>query len=241
MQTILITGANRGIGLELTRRYLARDATAVFATCRNPAAANDLNKLGAQYADRLRIISLDVTDPTAIAQSVATVRSYTDHLDLLINNAGTFAGFVGGADPRVSQFGVLEAEAMLAMLEINSAAPVMITQAYADLLRQAAEARVINLSSDAGSITQRDSSGNLTYGASKATLNMLTRCLAGDLRGATVSVIAIHPGFIQTDMGGPNAPLKPADTLPGVMQVIDNLTLADTGKFYNWDGTIVPW
>jgi NAD(P)-dependent dehydrogenase (short-subunit alcohol dehydrogenase family) len=159
----------------------------------------------------------------------------------LINNAGTFAGYVGGADANVSQFGVLEAEPMLDMLRLNSAAPVMVAQAFADLLRRGTNPRLVNMSSNAGSIAQRNSSADLTYAASKATLNMLTRCLAGTLRRDGITVISLHPGWIQTDMGGPHARLTLDEAIPGVMQVIDRLTMADTSQFFNWDGALVPW
>jgi len=130
---------------------------------------------------------------------------------------------------------------MLEVFRVNTVSPVMVTQACADLLRRGENARVINMSSDAGSITMKESSGNYSYPASKAALNMLTRCLAAEFRADNVIVISVHPGWIQTDMGGNSAPKKPADTLPSMMRCIDELTMADTGIFLNWDGSIVPW
>jgi NAD(P)-dependent dehydrogenase (short-subunit alcohol dehydrogenase family) len=124
---------------------------------------------------------------------------------------------------------------------VNTVAPVIVTQAFADLLRNGTNARVINMSSDAGSLERRTYGGDFSYVASKAGLNMMTRCLANHLRDAGIIVISIHPGWIQTDMGGPNAKLTLAEAIPGVMQVIDNLTLEDSGAFFNWDGNHVPW
>jgi NAD(P)-dependent dehydrogenase (short-subunit alcohol dehydrogenase family) len=241
VEHILITGSNRGIGLDLTRRYAMRDGTLVFATCRNPDAADELNQLAAAYPGRIHVIALDVTDQQSLEQSIKAIQAHTDRLDLLINNAGTFAGYVGSTDPRVSQFGALEVEPMLDMLRINSVAPVMVVQAYVELLRRGTNARIVNVSSDAGSITLREGSGNLTYAASKAALNMLTRCLAGMLRRDGITVISLHPGWIQTDMGGPQARMTLEEAIPGVMQVIDNLTITDTSQFYNWDGKQIPW
>lgn len=238
---ILITGSSRGIGLDMTRRYLERGDT-VFATCRNPEMAAALQALARQYPDQTHIIALDVTDTISIDESLARVRERTGGLDLLVNNAGTFAGYVGNVDPRVHHFGALEVESILDMLRLNTIAPVMVAQAYADLLRQGQNARLVNMSSDAGSITQRSGGGgNISYAASKTALNMFTRCLAGSFRDAGVKVIALHPGWILTDMGGPNARMTLDEAIPGVIDVIDNLTPADSGAFFQWDGSHIPW
>ncbi len=238
---ILITGSNRGIGLDLTRRYLLR-GDAVFATCRKPETATELQALAKQFPDMLHIVQLDVTDPASIDASLARVSEITDALDMLINNAGAFAGSVGHADPAVRSFGTLQAEAMRDMLRINTIAPVMVAQAYAALLRRGHHARLVNMTSDAGSISQRrGSGGNITYAASKTALNMFTRCLAGSFRSDGVAVIALHPGFIQTDMGGPKAPLTLDEAVPGIIAVVDGLTMEDSGRFFKYSGEEVPW
>lgn len=240
MERIFITGANRGIGLDLVRRYAQRRDTLIFATCRSSHSAHELQALVDSHPDRVYILPLDVTDPAAIADAAASVSAQVDGLDLLINNAGTYAGSVGDSDPRVSRFGALEAAPMLDMLRINTLAPVMIAQAFADLLRGGTNPRLVNMSSDAGSLAMR-SGGAYTYPASKTALNMLTRCLAGTFRASGVTVIAIHPGWVQTDMGGAHAAYRLDDTMPALMQVLDHLTLNDTGQFFNWDGSPVPW
>ncbi|MBZ0299766.1 MAG: SDR family oxidoreductase [Anaerolineae bacterium] len=240
MQRILITGSNRGIGLELVRRYLRREDTLIFATCRNPQAAAPLQALAAQHPHRLLILRLEVTDAGQIVEAVTAVRIKVDGLDLLINNAGTYAGRVGDADPQVTQFGALEVGPMLDMLRVNTVAPLMMAQAFADLLRRGHNPRLVNVSSDAGSLTMWDG-GAYTYPASKTALNMFTRCLAHDLRADGITVISLHPGFIQTDMGGPRATLTLDEAIPGVIRVIDNLAPGDSGQFLNWDGSRVPW
>ncbi len=240
MERIFITGANRGIGLDLVRRYTQRSDTLIFATCRSPQSAHELRALADSHPDHVYILRLDVIDPAAIDNAAASVRAHMDGLDLLINNAGTYAGSVGASDPRVSRFGMLEAAPMLDMLHINTLAPVMIAQAFADLLRGGTNPRLVNMSSDAGSLAMR-SGGAYTYPASKTALNMLTRCLAGTFRAGGVTVIAIHPGWIQTDMGGAHAAYTLDDTMPALMQVLDRLTLNDSGQFFNWDGSQVPW
>lgn len=234
MKRILITGSNRGIGLELVREYLKQDDTQVFATCRSPESADDLNQLAAQHPQRIIVVSLDVSDRQSIQASVQAVREHTQALDLLVNNAGILPGGVANRDPNIAQFGQLEAEAMLHVFHINTIAPVMIAQAYADLLRKGNHARLINMSSDAGSIERRERGCDYSYPASKAALNMMTRCLAGDFRGDNVIVVSMHPGFLRTDMGGPNARMEVEETVPAMLRVIDGLTMSDSGQFFNW-------
>jgi len=241
MRRILITGSNRGIGLELVRHYLLQDDTLIFATCRNPAQADDLQSIANQQPDRVHIIQLDVIDQASIDKSVATVSQLADGLDMLINNAGILPGGVDDRAKNIGSFGSLEADAMLNVFRVNSISPIMVTQAYADLLRNGTDTRVINVSSDAGSITLRNKGCDYSYPSSKAALNMMSRCLAGDLRGDDVIVISIHPGFIQTDMGGVNATLTLDEALPRLVQTIDGLTLTDSGQFFNWDGKHVDW
>ena len=241
MRRILITGSNRGIGLDLTKRYLQQDDTFIFATCRHPSRATELNVLAEQNAERIQVVQLDVTSPLSIAESVEIVGQQVDGLDLLINNAGVLPGGVAAREANISTFGLLEANAMLHVFQVNTVAPVMVTQAYAELLRSGQDACVVNMSSDAGSIQRRESGCDYSYPASKAALNMMTRCLAGDFRADAVTVISIHPGWIQTDMGGPHARLTLDKAIPSMMRVLDNLTLVDSGKFLNWDGTEVAW
>lgn len=241
MQRILITGANRGIGLAFVRAYLETGDALIFAACRNLERATELRALTEAAPDRVIPVALDVADTASILESVAQVRTHTDALDLLINNAGILPGGVDAPELATSAFGHLDAEAMLRVFHINSVAPVMVAQAYAALLRNGKQARLINMSSDAGSITLRSHGCDYSYPASKAALNMLTRCLAGDLRGDGVIVVSVHPGWIQTDMGGNAAPLTLDDTVPAMMRLFAGLTVAQSGSFLNWDGRSVAW
>lgn len=241
MRRILITGSNRGIGLELVERYLQQHDTFIFATCRHPARAIELNTLVQHYPARVKLLQLDVTNQQSIDKLAQQIVGEVDGLEMLINNAGVLPGGVAAMEASTSKFGFLEADAMQEVLRVNTVAPVMIAQAFSGLLRKGTNPRLINISSDAGSITLRDSGSNYSYMASKAALNMMTRCLANDFRADGVIVISIHPGWIQTEMGGPNATRTPAETLPGMMKVIDDLTLNDTSAFFNWDGSQVPW
>lgn len=242
MRRILITGSNRGIGLELVERYLQLDDTFIFATCRHPSQATALNSLASQYPERLKIIQLDVTDQHSIDEAVRQIKVAADGLEMLVNNAGILPGGVAGYEKNSATLGYLQADAIEAIFRVNTVAPMMIAQAFSDLLRKGANARLINVTSDAGSIEMtKQSAYHYSYKASKAALNMITRCLATDFRADGVIVISIHPGWIQTDMGGPHATLTPAETIPTMMNVIDDLTMDDSGSFLNWDGKPVPW
>ncbi len=239
VQRILITGANRGIGLELVREYLQRPGTLIFATCRHPDQADALRELAQN--GRVIILPLDVTDRASIDAAIAQIAAQVDGLELLYNNAGIYPDGVFPQASHSSTFGYLEAEAMLEVFQVNTISPVIVTQAAADLLRKGTNARVINLSSDAGSIALRQYSGNYAYPMSKAALNMATRCLAGDFRRDKVIVVSVHPGWIRTDMGGDQAPLSLDEAIPSLIRVIDGLTLADSGEFFNWDGKRLAW
>jgi NAD(P)-dependent dehydrogenase (short-subunit alcohol dehydrogenase family) len=238
---ILITGSNRGIGLDLVQRYVQQGNVLIFATCRHPESADALNALAAQHPTQIKVIPLDVRSEASIAESRRLVGEQVDGLDMLINNAGIYPSGVAGRDKQSSIFGSLAAATMTEVFFVNSVTPVIVAQTYAGLLRKGRNARIINMSSDAGSITLRGEGCNYSYPASKAALNMMTCCLAGDFRADGVIVISIHPGWIQTDMGGPDAFFTLDETIPSMMQVIDGLTLAESGKFFNWDGKPVAW
>jgi len=241
MQRILITGANRGIGLELVREYLAREDTLIFATCRDPNHATALRELAAQSPGRVQILALDVTVRASIDAALEQIGAQVDGLELLYNNAGIYPDGVFPQASHSSSFGYLEAEAMLDVFRVNTVSAAIVTQAAADLLRKGQASRVVNLSSDAGSLAMHADGGNYSYPASKAGLNMITRCLAGDFRKDGVIVISLHPGWIRTDMGGERATLALDEAVPSILRVIDGLTLADSGEFFNWDGTHVAW
>jgi NAD(P)-dependent dehydrogenase (short-subunit alcohol dehydrogenase family) len=241
MKRIVITGSNRGVGLALVKQYLRQDDTLIMATCRNPDNAQDLQSLIADNPNRIHIIQLDVIDADSIAGAVMTISDIVDGLDMLINNAGILPGGVDNRDLNISKLGQLEARAMLKVFEVNTISPVIVTQAFAELLRQGQDVRVINVSSDAGSIHMREKGCDYSYPSSKAALNMMSRCLAGDLQDDNIIAVSVHPGFIQTDMGGVNAKLTLEQAIPTLVNTIDNLRLADTGQFFNWDGKQVAW
>jgi NAD(P)-dependent dehydrogenase (short-subunit alcohol dehydrogenase family) len=231
MQNILVTGANRGIGLEFARQYLARGER-VFAAARQPQQADDLRALEPQYPEQLAVIALDVADQASVDAARREVARRTDRLDVLINNAGIYL--------RGDRPGSLSREGFRETFEVNTIGPAMVVQAFLDLLRKAGQARVLNMSSRMGSIASAGG-GAYSYRASKAALNMLTRVLANDLRAMGIIVIAMNPGWVQTDMGGPGAPERVGESVAGMVSVLDRLSLSDSGRFLAWDGSAMAW
>jgi NAD(P)-dependent dehydrogenase (short-subunit alcohol dehydrogenase family) len=234
MDHLLITGANRGIGLALVQHWLAVSDAHVFAAARQPDSAAELHALQQKYPGRLTLIKLEVTSPDDTAAAVAAVRQRSGVLDVLINNAGI--------DPDDGQrLGALDPQVMLQVLHVNSVSPAMITEAFVPLLRASQNPRVVNISSDMGSIENRTYGGSHAYCASKAALNMITRGFAVDLHRDRITVICLDPGWVKTDMGGAGASLVPGESAAGIADVVSGLTLADSGRYFRWDGSSLPW
>ena len=232
MKRVLISGANRGIGLELVRQCLAR-GDRVYAGCREPEEATELGALAAAAPDQLMILALDVTDEATIDTAVKRVQAAASGLDLLFNNAGVH--FDG------ESLANLAAENMIDLFRVNAVGPMLVTQRLRGLLITGDSAKVVNVSSEAGSISGMDRFRGYSYYGSKAALNMFTRCLAFDNELAGVVVVAIHPGWVQTRMGGSRAPLLAADSAKAILAVTDKLNPADSGKFFNYDGQEMAW
>ncbi|GAB4341022.1 MAG: SDR family oxidoreductase [Phototrophicales bacterium] len=228
MMRIVITGANRGIGLELVRQYAQRDDVTVFAACRHSSA-----ELTALESNRVMIIPLEVTDTASIQQAVAQVQARVSGLDVLINNAGI--------NPSGQQLTQIEPDTMLTVYHVNTVAPLMLVKAFWTLLKNGQQPKIINISSSMGSLAGRTYGGNYAYCASKAALNMVSRGLAADLKQDAITVLALDPGWVQTDMGGQGATLTPQQSAAGILNVIDHLTLQDSGAFLRWDGSQHAW
>lgn len=238
---ILITGANRGIGLEFARQLVGR-GEAVFATCRQPDSADDLQALQADHPERVSITALDVADMASIDAAWEVIRAKTEALDWLINNAGVNYNSDGMAPPaHYNSLGHLDSESILSMWRTNSLGPLLVAQRFLDLLRAGDEARIVNISSNMGALTNRTSSGTYAYPASKAALNMLTRALAFDVRREGIVTVCINPGWVRTDMGSRGAPVAVEESVGGILRVVDGLTEQDAGRFIRWDGVEMPW
>jgi NAD(P)-dependent dehydrogenase (short-subunit alcohol dehydrogenase family) len=233
--TVLVTGSNRGLGLEWVRQ-LAPRADRLFATCRRPDDADDLRALADRHPDTVDVFALDVTDPAAIDAAADRVRREGGALELLLNNAGINGG--GSSD----RFGTVDVDTMTDVLRVNAVGPHLLTQAVADPLRAAETgAVVVNVTSQLGSIACTSGGGWHSYKASKAALNMCTRLQAGAFEDDGVVVVAMHPGWVRTDMGGSNARLSTEESVSGMLDVIGGLSPADTGRFLAYDGEELSW
>jgi NAD(P)-dependent dehydrogenase (short-subunit alcohol dehydrogenase family) len=238
MQHILITGANRGLGLEFTRQYLERGEH-VFAGCRKPAAASALQALQVQYSERLSIVALDVADAESIRSACVALQSQTDRLDVLINNAGIYSS-VGSSEPS-ERLGKLTFEDALMVLRVNAVGPLLVAQACLDLLRAGEQARIINISSGYGSVSGNAGGFPYYYSASKAALNMFMRSLAADAKRWGITTVLLDPGWVRTDMGGPSAPITPGEAVHSMIRLIDSLRLRQSGRFLNCQGREQDW
>lgn len=235
MSTVLITGAGRGLGLEMARQLAERGDT-VFATVRNPAKADALRALEGD----VRLVALDVSDEASIAKAAEAVGAQTERLDVLINNAGINSRGVPEGQANV-HFGKLEPEGILRMVQVNAVGPLLVTQAFASLLERSDNGRVVSISSWLGSLERKQTGMNYGYCASKTTLNMLMRAAAFDLAKSGVVSVVLNPGWVSTDMGGPRASLTPQQSVAGILAVTDSLTSEQAGRFLQWDGSEHPW
>ena len=228
----LISGANRGIGLEFTRQLLARGEH-VIAACRHPGKATALNALAGEHPGRLHVLPLDVADPKSRASLVHDLPLVLgdDRLDLLVNNAGVLHSG--------ERFGHVEAAILEDSFRTNAIGPFLLAQALAPLLNDGA--RIANLSSVMASIASRGEFRSPSYCASKAAQNMLTVQLAHALAARGIVVLALHPGWVQTEMGGEHATVPTADAVRGLLQVVDGATPAQSGSFLDWRGEPLPW
>ncbi len=226
-RTVLITGANRGIGLELARQYHAAGWN-VIATAREPDDAKELHAIG----DDVLVPALDVTSQ----DSVNALGKSLDkrHIDLLINNAGV-------GDGGASTLAKMKTDKFEHVMEVNALGPVRVTQALLPNLRAGQGKTIVSITSILGSIEGNTDGGYYGYRESKAALNMFMRGIAAELAPEHFICIPIHPGWVKTDMGGPNAQLTVEESVTGILKVIDGLKPADSGKFWSYDGSNLPW
>ena len=231
MTRVVITGANRGLGLALAQQYTKRGVE-VIGGCRNPAAADALADTGAE------VQALDTGSSESITAFATSVGARP--IDVLINNAGIDARAVGAADGERGALDLTEAQ-FRAVLDVNTLGPWLMVKGLADNLI-AAEGVVVNVSSQVGSIEVAHKIGrDISYTTSKAALNMITLKESQVLHARGVTVISLHPGWVRSEMGGPTATLDPDVAAASIVNLVDGLTLDNTGSFYQWDGTIHPW
>ncbi len=230
MATVLVTGTNRGIGLEFVKQFLTR-GDKVFATCRHPDIADDLKKLHITHSD-LEILEMDASRIESMENLSQQLKGKA--IDIFVNNAGVYG-------PRDAEFGKLNTRAWATVLQINSIAPLLLTQLLIDSLRSGKDKKLVYLTSKMGSIDDNKGGGSYIYRSSKTALNAAVKSLAIDLADEGFVAAVLHPGWVLTDMGGPHALIDTHTSVSGLIEVIDGLDKESSGSFFNYDGSIIPW
>jgi len=226
MKTVLITGANRGIGLSLAKHYLTQ-GWRVHATYRSEKSSQPLLDL---EGDNLICHPLDVTDYQGLSEFANALPA----IDLLINNAGYYG-------PKGYGFGNTDVNEWRKVFEINTIAPLKLVEALFPNLQKGNLKKIACLSSKVGSMTENTSGGGYIYRSSKAALNSVVKSLSNDLTAEGFTVLALHPGWVQTEMGGPNALIDTATSARGLAEVIEQSDQTRSGQFINYDGSALPW
>ena len=229
--SVLITGASRGIGLEFARQYI-QAGWRVYATCRYPERAYDLNQLAVSSSKNIIIHQLDVTN----GNHITTLKKllHQQPLDVLINNAGVLG-------PKQQNFGNTDVDAWAHTMRVNAIAPLKIMEAFIDNVAASERRLIVNLTSRMGSITANNSGDYYIYRSSKAALNAVIRNAALDLTNKGITVVALHPGWVRTDMGGAIAEIEVTQSVTCLLTVINQIEAKDNGKFFDLNGFIIPW
>ena len=227
---IVITGTNRGIGLEFVRQFLAR-GDHVDAAVRRPDAAHDLSALAEKAGGQLRIFACDTTNEASVIAFAAAIGDVP--VDLLINNAGVSGDWEG--------FFAADLNQALQTFNTNALGTLRVTRALLPHLRRSSTRRIVNISSSFGSIAEATSGMLLGYRMSKTALNMATKVVAQELSGEAFTVLMVHPGWVKTDMGGENAPTTAEESVRGMIAEIERRGPADTGTFFDFVGKTIAW
>jgi NAD(P)-dependent dehydrogenase (short-subunit alcohol dehydrogenase family) len=231
MPTVLITGSNRGLGLEFARQYL-REGWQVLATCRNPSSAGELSELADGAGGKLSVYAMEVTDSNSIQRAAAHFKDVA--IDLLINSAGII-----GVSGRKA--GAVDYDSWARVLNVNTMGPLRVTEAFIEHLGRSEWRVIVTITSGMGSLAENTSGGSIPYRSSKAAVNMVMRSLAIELAPRRILCVVINPGWVKTDMGGPGATLTPEQSVTAMRRVIETLTPERSGRFFNYDGTEYPW
>lgn len=225
---VLITGANRGIGLEFVSQY-ALDGWNVLACCRTPSTATALQALAKTYSN-IQVLPLDVEDFAQIESLAMQLKD--SKIDVLINNAGIYPE---------SDLTDISTNDWLKAFKVNSMAPLKMAMAFSSHVANSQLKKVATLSSKMGSLEDNTSGGSYIYRSSKAAANMVMKSLSIDLRPLGITVVTLHPGWVQTEMGGSNALIDTKTSVSGMRDVIERSNLDSTGQFIAYDGKPIPW
>ena len=230
MSSVLITGANRGIGLALVREFL-NHGDSVIATARQPEKADELNALSKTYREpEFSLLSLDVTNADSVNQAHANVAQSFSSLDILINNAGV------NPDTKDDKFEAMDLAHFEMAFAVNVVGVALVSRIFLPLVRKSDQPRIINISSGAGSISVKTNFKHYSYSTSKAGLNMFTRTLAAELKPEGIIVVALSPGWVRTDMGGADAEISPEESARCIVATAHRLTMDDSSLFFGRDG-----
>ncbi len=230
-RVVLVTGANRGLGLEFVRQYAAEDWV-VLAACRAPKDAKELQALAADSNGRVRVIEMNVADTASVKAAAKDLKDET--IDLLLNNAGVIGPPKGG-------LGRIDYETWKKVLDTNTLGPMRVAEAFVENVARGNGKRIVTITSGMGSIEDNTSGGSYTYRSSKAAVNMAMKSLSIDLAPRGITCAVMNPGWVRTDMGGPNGKLAPEESIAAMRFVIATMKPDDSGKFLNWDGRNYPW
>jgi NAD(P)-dependent dehydrogenase (short-subunit alcohol dehydrogenase family) len=227
MPTVLLTGANRGLGLEFARQYAGR-GWRVHACCRNPASAAELNRMA---GPSLTVHALDVSDFDAVA---VLARSISEPIDVLLANAGVYG-------PNKMVLGQIDYAAWEEVFRVNAMAPLRLAECFVEHVARSQKKTIAAITSLMGSIAANSGGRHYLYRSSKAALNAVVKSLAIDLRERGVTAVTVHPGWVKTDMGGADADLEIPAAVSSMIGVLERLRPGDSGKFLNYDGGELPW
>lgn len=234
----MVTGASGGIGLEIVRQAAARGDRVIAASRQGSPA---LRKLAGAHPDRVLELALDPGSQESVIAARAKLDGRVEAIDILINNAGVYSRWSRHWDPDATLFDTVTQEELVDTFRINAAGPMLIIEHFLNLVRASRRGRILNVSSLVGSVSQKTSGGDYAYAASKAALNIMTRSLAAELAPEGITVIAITPGWVRTEMGGGEATLSPAESVRGILSVAARLTPKDAGRFLDYQGEEQPW
>jgi NAD(P)-dependent dehydrogenase (short-subunit alcohol dehydrogenase family) len=230
MRTIMITGTNRGIGLELVKQYV-NDDWKVIATCRNLEKAHTLQEM-VETHEHLLTVELDVTDNERITKLAEELKD--ESIDILFNNAGVYGSKGNSLDG-------LTKEEWFDVLAANTMSPIFMSRAFLPHVKRGSQKVIANMTSKMGSVSDNTSGGSYVYRTSKAALNQATKSLSIDVAADGITAVVLHPGWVKTDMGGPNGLIDTEECVTGLRKVLDGLSPADAGKFFDFRGDEISW
>ncbi len=236
MPTMLVTGASRGLGLEMVRQYGA-EGWRIHACARSPDAATELAALAAGSAGAITVHTLDVGKPEQIAALAAELAGTP--IDMLVNNAGVLGHAIERQEP--GAFGTIDYDNWMQVHAINTMAPLMVAEAFVDHVAASEMKLMFFMSTRMGSITVLDEGNFYPYRSSKAALNLLVKAISIDLAARGVRTLAVHPGWVSTDMGSAAAPVTPPESIAGIRRVVAAYGADETGRFFQYDGEELPW